>query len=58
MSENFKKCSFCGVPENRAGAMFSSGEYNICDKFVIYCYEMTSEKYDDSDKNKSDKIKR
>lgn len=49
-SEKTKKCSFCERPENMAKYMFSSGEYNICDDCVIYCYEMASEEYDDSDK--------
>ena len=36
----FKTCSFCGKGENRVQSMFSSGNTNICDECVMYCYEI------------------
>jgi ATP-dependent Clp protease ATP-binding subunit ClpX len=40
MSNDFKKCSFCGKGENRVKSIFSAGDVNICDSCVTYCYEL------------------
>ena len=40
MSNDFKKCSFCGKGENRVKSIFSAGGVNICDSCVTYCYEL------------------
>ena len=40
MPENFKKCNFCGKGENKVQSMFSTGDVNICDECVCYCYEL------------------
>ncbi len=49
----FKTCSFCGKGENRVQSMFSSGNTNICDECVMYCYEIIAGPADkDKDKTK------
>ena len=40
VDSGFKTCSFCGKGENRVQSMFSSGDTNICDECVMYCYEI------------------
>ncbi|MBQ8514890.1 MAG: ATP-dependent Clp protease ATP-binding subunit ClpX [Ruminococcus sp.] len=35
-----KHCNFCGKGEDIVTSMFSSGDVNICDQCVCYCYEM------------------
>lgn len=35
-----KHCNFCGKGEDVVTSMFSSGDVNICDECVCYCYEM------------------
>lgn len=57
MSEDFKKCSFCGKGENRAASMFSAGDSNICDDCVMYCYEIITGSYDESSKSAMKKRK-
>ena len=40
MDNGFKTCNFCGKGENRVQSMFSSGDTNICDECVMYCYSI------------------
>ena len=40
IDNGFKTCNFCGKGENRVQSMFSSGETNICDECVMYCYDI------------------
>ena len=40
IDNGFKTCSFCGKGENRVQSMFSSGNTNICDECVMYCYDI------------------
>ncbi|MDR0946733.1 MAG: ATP-dependent Clp protease ATP-binding subunit ClpX [Ruminococcus sp.] len=37
---NTKRCSFCGKTDTEVVNMFSAGSSHICDKCVVYCYEM------------------
>lgn len=40
IDNGFKTCNFCGKGENRVQSMFSSGDTNICDECVMYCYDI------------------
>lgn len=44
MSVNKEKgmecCNFCGKPENKVRSLFSTGNANICDECIMYCYEV------------------
>ncbi len=42
MDTGFKKCNFCGKGENKVRNMFSTGNSNICDSCVRYCYDIIS----------------
>lgn len=42
VNNGFKTCNFCGKGENRVMSMFSSGDTNICDECVMYCYDIIS----------------
>ncbi|MBE6853556.1 MAG: ATP-dependent Clp protease ATP-binding subunit ClpX [Ruminococcus sp.] len=58
VDNGFKTCNFCGKGENRVQSMFSSGETNICDECVIYCYDIIAgpaEKEKEKPKQKSSK---
>jgi ATP-dependent Clp protease ATP-binding subunit ClpX len=71
--KNVKRCSFCGKTDTEVNNLFSAGNSHICDRCVVYCYEMlmasnimaggtqqlpqTGGGKKDSDKNKAPTIK-
>ena len=54
VDSGFKTCNFCGKGENRVRNMFSSGDTNICDECVKYCYEIIAGPVD----KEKDKVKK
>ncbi|MGN0601191.1 MAG: ATP-dependent Clp protease ATP-binding subunit ClpX [Oscillospiraceae bacterium] len=42
-NEPMKRCNFCGKSENKVRNMFSTGNTNICDECVLFCYDIIAE---------------
>ena len=42
--DGVKCCSFCGKPENQVTNLFFSGDVQICDECVMFCYDLMDEK--------------